>query len=245
MPHFDHRFLPADHPLYKEALELFGVIPVPARMKLQMEVSLDLTTPVTGLPGDIQAASRATAILESLPVVPGPWSYLQRNNQTHSSHLMASDRKAWRDKYLPAGRQQQQAQPGASQPRPRQSSGQHHGKDTRARRTGGPQRQAGLPPRPSASKVLPSASTTAHRTWKTGEDLESEYGTFLRSARRRRRQPHAQAVHDQPQDEDQQHLQLQEYDDEEFEYVEDDPGEVTQGRAFSTLQQVRDRCMLM
>lgn len=93
--HIVHRFLPSDHPLYKDALEMFGVIPAPARMKLQLELFHDSASPATGLPDAIRTASSATAVLESLPVVSGPWNYLQRNNQTHSHQVMSTDRKAW------------------------------------------------------------------------------------------------------------------------------------------------------
>lgn len=232
------RFLPQNHVLFKEARDFFGSIPVPARMKLQKELSLDLAIPATALPDYLQTAASPTAVLESLPVVPGPWSFLQQNNQTHSPQLMARERKAWRDKYLSHGRRQQQLLHGTSHPKGRTHVQQHHARNSTTTGSVGRAHPAGLPPRPPSARlarVVPTVSISVQKPAQTGEELEADYEDFVQRQGQRRRGSHEQPV--QPAEEDQ-HVHLEEYD-EEYDNMEEEHDEVTQGRAFATLEQVR------
>lgn len=232
--------------LHKDAKQLFGTITAPARMKLQLEVSMDLATPVTALPDELKAASSATLILESLPVISGPWNYLQSGSQMHSSQLMARERKAWRDKYLRTAHQNQKQQDAGQHARRRQKQ-QSQVSNIMADNTVGSSYQPGLPPRPRSARRAGAALTLsipATQPSRTGEELESDFIKFMASHRSKHRQRGLPQVQISGA-EDQSHIQLEEYNEDDFEFEGEHEEEVMQGRTYTSIaQQVRADVML-
>lgn len=226
-------FLPPQHVLHKDAVHLFGAVPVPARNRLQIEVNLDLATPAAALPSELKAATSPTVLVDSMPIIQGPWNYLQHGNQVHSHQLMARERKAWRDKYVrsapPASRQQKALLQGVAQPARHQRTGRQQVSTSTA--------PAALPPRARPGRraqIVPTFSISMPQTLKTGEEVEADFLQHVEAHKQ-----HTEVQEAAGDAEEHAHLQIEEHDEQDVDF-EEEQEEVQQGPTYTSLtEQVR------